>query len=87
MRSIGIRELKEHASAIVRAVREQRAEFVVTYRGQPVARLVPIEMPAASRADIEAYLAEWDEIAADIEKHWPEGVTAEDVMRDIRREL
>ena len=87
MRSIGIRELKEHASEVVRAVREQRAEFVVTHRGQAVARLVPMERPAASRAEIEAYLAEWDEIAAEIKKHWPEGVTAEDVMRDIRREL
>jgi prevent-host-death family protein len=87
MKSIGIRELKERASEIVREVREQQAEYTVTHRGRVVARLVPAEPPAPSQADIEAYLAEWDEIAAEINRDWPEGVSAEDVMRDIRREL
>lgn len=87
MRSIGIRELKEHASAILREVREQRAEYIVTHRGQAVARLVPTARPAASQTDVEVWLAELDEIAAEIAKQWPEGVTAEDVMRDSRREL
>ena len=34
---VGIRELKNEASEIIRAVREERAEYVVTYRGQPAA--------------------------------------------------
>ena len=38
MPDIGVRELKTHASEIVRNVREQRARYVVTYRGQPVGR-------------------------------------------------
>ena len=45
MESIGIRELRQHASRYVAAAREGRA-FVVTDRGTPVARLIPLEDPA-----------------------------------------
>jgi prevent-host-death family protein len=86
VREVGIRELKEHASEILREVREQQAEFVVTHRGRVVARLVPAGQPTLSWTDVEAYFAEWDEIAAEIAEHWPDGVAAEDVMRDIRRD-
>jgi prevent-host-death family protein len=40
---IGVRDLKNHATEIVRQVREERAEFVVTYYGRPVAVLLPID--------------------------------------------
>ncbi len=43
MPEIGIRELKAQASEIVRAVREERAEYVITHRGKPVAMIVPFE--------------------------------------------
>lgn len=40
---IGVRELKNHATEILRQVRENRAEYVVTYYGQPVAVILPID--------------------------------------------
>lgn len=43
MPEIGIRELKAQASEIVRAVREERAEYIITHRGKPVAMIVPFE--------------------------------------------
>jgi len=39
---IGIRELKNQASGIMRRVREEAAEFVITHHGRPVAVLRPI---------------------------------------------
>ena len=39
---IGIRELKNQTSSIVRRVREEAAEYVITHHGQPVAILRPI---------------------------------------------
>ena len=36
---IGVRELKNQASRILRAVQEESAEYVVTVRGKPVAVL------------------------------------------------
>jgi prevent-host-death family protein len=47
---IGIRQLKNETSEILRTVREERAEYVITYRGQPVAVLRPVE-PATADAD------------------------------------
>lgn len=40
---IGIRELKNQTSSIVRQVREKAAEYVITHHGQPVAILRPIQ--------------------------------------------
>lgn len=43
MEEIGIRELKARASDVVRAVKEQRARYVITQRGVPVAVIIPID--------------------------------------------
>lgn len=43
MPTVGIRELKSQTSEIVRLVREERVEYVVTLRGEPVAMLLPVE--------------------------------------------
>lgn len=50
MPEIGIRQLKNETSEILRAVREDKAEYVITYRGLPIAVLRPVE-PAAADAD------------------------------------
>ena len=43
MPKIGIRELKEQATAVVRRVREEGLEYVITLRGVPVAVILPVE--------------------------------------------
>lgn len=40
---IGIRELKSRASEVVRAVKEERARYVITQRGKPVAAIIPMD--------------------------------------------
>lgn len=57
MPEIGIRQLKNETSEILRAVREERAEYVITYRGQPVAVLRPVETPAEDAETILALAA------------------------------
>lgn len=42
MKSVGIRELKQNASAVIRDV-ARGEEVTVTDRGRPVARIVPIK--------------------------------------------
>ena len=41
-RSIGVRELKARASAVLREVQATGAEFIITIHGRPVARIEPI---------------------------------------------
>ena len=43
MPRIGIRELKAHASEIVRTLREERVQYIITHHGQPVGVLSPID--------------------------------------------
>jgi prevent-host-death family protein len=46
MKDIGIRELKAHASEVVRRVAEERATYVITRRGRAVGVLAPPEFVA-----------------------------------------
>ncbi|HEY8692138.1 MAG TPA: type II toxin-antitoxin system prevent-host-death family antitoxin [Chloroflexota bacterium] len=66
MASVGVRELKQNASAVLRRVKAGES-IEVTQRGQPVARIVPIrpmnildQMVAEGRATrAEFDLVEW----------------------------
>ncbi len=90
MEAVGVRELKEQTSAILRRVREGRETIAVTYRGKVVARLVPVEEPAASQVDQAELARLWadiDQLAAEIGGRWPAGVSAVDAVRDVRRDL
>lgn len=87
MRTIGIRELKEHASQILRRVRENKEEFQVTYHGQVVARLIPIAPSKATPEELGAMWTELDQLATEIGAHWPKGVTATEAVSEGRREL
>ena len=87
MVEVGVRELKRRASHILRQVREKKETFIITYRGRPVARLVPAEDMESKKAEALAVLAEIDELAREIGAHWPEGVSAVEAVREQRREL
>jgi len=58
MEEIGIRELKARASDVVRAVKEQRARYVVTQRGKPVAAIIPMDAVLPEKNNDEA----WDKL-------------------------
>ncbi len=60
--SVGIRELKAQASAIVTRVSETRATYEVTRRGKVEALIVPVE--AAPNPELASGLAAWDELLA-----------------------
>ena len=76
MATIGIRELKNQAIEILREVRERQAEYIVTYRGKPVAMLVPMteawqqaqaeQRIKAKRAERKTLRAEMDKLRAEI---------------------
>jgi prevent-host-death family protein len=85
MDSVGIRELKERTSEILRRVREEGAIIEVTYRGQAVAWLVPVESQVQDN-EADMILASLDELAARVGERWPGGSAAE-AVEEIRREL
>lgn len=57
-REVGIRELKDHASAVVDEV-VAGASVVVTRRGRAVARLSPVDQDDALRSALEGRGIRW----------------------------
>ena len=43
MPRVGVRELKNRASEVLRAVREEGAQYLITRHGRPVAILLPVD--------------------------------------------
>ena len=88
MISVGIRELKQHTSEILRKVREDGKEIQVTYHGKTIALLVPVK-PVEPVMDEEENTA-WtnlDQLAAEISIYWQEGLSASEAVYEARREL
>ncbi len=85
-RSVGVRELRQHATEIVRQVRVKRATVQITYRGKVVAQLVPVHAPAPTPKETLVW-TDLDRLAAEIGANWPTHVSAVDAVREGRREL
>lgn len=88
MRTLGVRELKERISEILRLVEEEGETIEVTKRGEVVARLIPARKPESlSESTEDDAWTDLDRLSAEISAHWPIGLSAVDAVRDARREL
>jgi prevent-host-death family protein len=85
-KSIGIRELRAKAGRVVRRVKQKRESVDITYRGEVVARLVPVEPAAEAQARLSEWWEEFDRLAAEISKAWkPDGKSAAETVSEARR--
>ena len=87
MITVGIRELKQQTSKILRRVREEGEIIEITYHGEVIARLVPVNQQAPSSEEMSATWADLDQLTAEISAKWPEGVSAVEAVREGRRDL
>lgn len=87
MRSIGVRELKEHASQVLRRVRERGEEIEVTHHGRVVARLIPVSRERLRPRGSAATWATLDRVAREIGARWSKGRSATAAVREGRRDL
>jgi antitoxin (DNA-binding transcriptional repressor) of toxin-antitoxin stability system len=85
MREVGVRELKEQVSAVLRRVRERGETIAIAYRGQTIAWLVPVKGPRARRARAAKVWADMDGLAREISAKWPAGVSAAEAVSEQRR--
>jgi len=88
MSEIGVRQLKTHASEIVRSVREERARYVITQRGRPVAVLLPLDEPLAQAASSESSGTVWDDLTRlgeAIGRGWQSSLTSTELLSEMRR--
>jgi prevent-host-death family protein len=84
MSTVGIRELKEQASKLIRRVRERGDVIEITYRGKVVALLVPARRPVRPE-DEDREWRQIDRLAAEIGARWPAGISAVDAVTEGRR--
>jgi prevent-host-death family protein len=91
MPNIGIRTLKTHTSEIIRNVRERRARYVITYRGQPVGVLMPLEQATPETptdTDPAVAAAAWDELTRlgkEIGRGWRSPLSSTELLAEMRR--
>ena len=90
-KSVGVRQLKNEATQLVRDVRETGAEYVITVNGEPAARLVPVEAsgetPAEQERRIQEHLREVDRLAKLVSAAWKSPLNAAEAVAEQRREL
>jgi antitoxin (DNA-binding transcriptional repressor) of toxin-antitoxin stability system len=87
MSVVRLPELGEQAASLVRRVRDTGEVVDIEEHGVVVARVVPVPEPVPDQADLDSFWDDLDEIAAEINASWPKGVSAEDAVKDVRREL
>ena len=81
---IGIRELKSRASEVVRAVKEERARYVITQRGKPAAIIIPVDAVPVKNSDDEV----WErlmKIRDELGKDWQSEKSAVEILSEMRR--
>lgn len=81
---IGIRELKSRASEVVRAVKEERARYIVTQRGKPVAAIIPIDAMLPEKENEDG----WDrllEVRARLAKDKRKKKSSVEILSEMRR--
>lgn len=86
MRSIGVRELKQRTSQVLRELRHDGEEIEVTHHGRVVARLVPVRSKPARRRTAAVW-STLDRVAREIGARWPKGRSAAAAVREGRRVL
>lgn len=85
MSEVGVRELKAKASEILLAVREQQARYTITYRGEPVAVLLPIEQAPEQKRDAADVWAELDRLSEEIFANRESDKTLSELITEMRR--
>lgn len=87
-RTVGVRELKNQASQVIRQVSEEMVEYVVTLRGEPVALLRPLTQEEAQRlrqGEIDEALAEMKVLARQVAESWTSDRSGVQILAEQRR--
>lgn len=86
--TIGIRELSDQTSRVVRAVREEMAEYIITVRDEPVAVLRPLteeDVQRLRQAEIDETLAEMRALAQQVAAAWKSPKSGVELVSEQRR--
>ncbi len=88
---IGVRELRERTAEVLHEVRDQKAEYVITYQGRPIALLLPVDEKVLEEAVVQAakqnVTGRWESYArtaGQVRQNWPAQEDTQELLDDIR---
>ena len=85
---VGVRELKNQTSQIVRTVREEMVEYVITVKNKPVAVLRPFTEEDATRLrreELGEALVEMKHLAQQVGAAWQSSKSGVELVSEQRR--
>ena len=92
MTMIGVRELRQQTAEVLRRIREEKMEYIITSQRQPVAAILPVDAAAVEQAvlsiDKQEAAQGWDayvQIANTVRQRWPEDTIMQALLDEIRR--
>ena len=88
IKKIGIRELKNKTSKVLKRVREDMVEYVVTLRGEPIAVLRPLNQEDSEhlhQESIKEEIANLKSLSKEIAESWTSEKSAVELVEEQRR--
>jgi prevent-host-death family protein len=92
MTMIGVRELRQQTSELLRKLREEKAEYIITYQGKPIAVLLPLDPEAVDQALVQlgkrGAAQGWEmysQVAERVRQTWPATADTQALLDEIRR--
>ena len=88
MPRVGVRELKNQTTKVIRNVRENQAEYVITYHGRPVAVLLPVDeewLEGETKRVVEDVRADLESLRQEISSSWRSEKTGVELVSEQRR--
>lgn len=89
---IGVRELRQRTTEVLRRVREDKAEYVITYQGHPTALLLPVDAGVVEAAIVEAskrsVTGGWKtyvRVAEQVRQAWLAEQSTQEALDEVRR--
>jgi antitoxin (DNA-binding transcriptional repressor) of toxin-antitoxin stability system len=77
---------------VLRQVREEGIEYVITYQGRPIAMLLPVDAERIEAAMVQAGKQSaaggwvtYAQLAEQVRQAWPAEQSTQDVLDEIRR--
>lgn len=85
-KSVSVRELRASAGRILRLVRDKHETVDLTYRGQVIARIVPILVRSKAIKVPSTTWTKVDHLAGEIGRHWnPRDMSAAEAVSEGRQ--
>ena len=82
---VGVRELKTHASEVIRRVAEEHATYVVSRRGKPVGLLTPVTMAMPPSNDGAVVWKRLESLGAELDRAWKVRKSSGALVSEMRR--